>query len=547
MRIPQPHHQCPHSFFTLSKATSTMPFIKTLAAGITLVMLLHSTSSAQQTLHSLFDNNVIAFARFDLQQLDYEQSRKMVAEMFGETTSVHRRLRQNRSAFDAFLKGIQQTGARECYMVVSLNDLFLPGLAFYLTTPDNEATNQLVSFLQSVGLDQYPQRQDEQGVLIATSPQVMQRLQARPLPLRDDTTNVLSGHRAPVSIVFCPSPDQRRVLRELCHELPEPLELFDARMIADGARQISLYLSPGADRPVEWVVSGEDEEVSQSLALATQQFLNEVADGSRDLSVFHSFLNDSMVPVPTQLELPFQQMAQVATVQSGPTQFSIRFDRTDGSYQNLCRVLQVAASRVEATANEVNRSQSLRQCLLACHNYHDAYKSLPPRAIRSESGQALLSWRVAILPFIEQYDLYQQFRLNEPWDSEHNRKLITPMPAIFATTDDQMNQEGKTTFVMPGGKGTAGGGEPLTLEKFTDGTSNTILLMEVSPEQAVIWTQPEDWSLDPDTPLRGIFSPNQQSVRVGVADGSVRWLPRDEVLIRAMLTIGGKEFVPQRK
>jgi len=71
---------------------------------------------------------------------------------------------------------------------------------------------------------------------------------------------------------------------------------------------------------------------------------------------------------------------------------------------------------------------NLKQIALAMHNYHDTYGTFPPHAIYSKDGKPLLSWRVMILPYIEQNNLYQQFHLDEPWDSEHNQKLMQQMP-----------------------------------------------------------------------------------------------------------------------
>ncbi len=76
--------------------------------------------------------------------------------------------------------------------------------------------------------------------------------------------------------------------------------------------------------------------------------------------------------------------------------------------------------------------QQLRTLGIAIINYHDAYGRLPLPAIVDQKGQPLLSWRVAILPFIEQDALFREFKLDEAWDSPHNKKLIAKMPAVFA-------------------------------------------------------------------------------------------------------------------
>jgi RNA polymerase sigma factor (sigma-70 family) len=76
--------------------------------------------------------------------------------------------------------------------------------------------------------------------------------------------------------------------------------------------------------------------------------------------------------------------------------------------------------------------QQLRTIGKALLNYHAAYGHLPPPAILDKSGKPVLSWRVALLPFLERDALYQQFKLDEPWDSAHNKKLLASMPAVYA-------------------------------------------------------------------------------------------------------------------
>ncbi len=89
---------------------------------------------------------------------------------------------------------------------------------------------------------------------------------------------------------------------------------------------------------------------------------------------------------------------------------------------------------VQAAREAARRAQcvnNLKQIGLALHNYHDTTNGFPAAAITSKDGKPLLSWRVAILPYIEQQELYNQFHLNEPWDSPHNKTLIARMPVAY--------------------------------------------------------------------------------------------------------------------
>jgi hypothetical protein len=119
-----------------------------------------------------------------------------------------------------------------------------------------------------------------------------------------------------------------------------------------------------------------------------------------------------------------------------------------------------------------------------------------------------LSWRVALLPFLDEEALYKQFHLDEPWDSPHNRALVARMPAIYADPNPQLAKlaaEGKTTFQVPFGKEMAfNEGEGHTMKDFKDGTAQTAIVVDVAPEHAVEWTRPTDWQVDLENPRRGL-------------------------------------------
>jgi uncharacterized protein (TIGR03067 family)/prepilin-type processing-associated H-X9-DG protein len=179
-------------------------------------------------------------------------------------------------------------------------------------------------------------------------------------------------------------------------------------------------------------------------------------------------------------------------------------------------------------ASAAARAQSqnnLKQLALAMHNYHDVYKGLPTDAIYSKDGKPLLSWRVAVLPFVEQAELYQQFKLDEPWDSPNNKKLLEMMPALYAPVNDVKTPPHSTYYQVFTGPGTVfEGNKKLRFQDVTDGTSNTIMIVEAG--EAVPWTKPQDLPYSPkkDLPkLGGLFA---EGFNVAMCDGSVRWLPR---------------------
>ena len=122
---------------------------------------------------------------------------------------------------------------------------------------------------------------------------------------------------------------------------------------------------------------------------------------------------------------------------------------------------------------------NLMQIALAMQNFHDVLKRLPAVGNTDPSGEMLLSWRVHLLPYLEQRALYDQFHLHEPWDSPHNRALIEKMPPVFTSPGSKAGV-GKATYQVVIGEHTAfPGREGTSFKQFTDGTSKTILVVEV--------------------------------------------------------------------
>jgi hypothetical protein len=204
---------------------------------------------------------------------------------------------------------------------------------------------------------------------------------------------------------------------------------------------------------------------------------------------------------------------------------------------------------VQAAREAARRNQSMnnmKQLMLAMHNHHDMRKSFPAHAICSADGKPLLSWRVQILPLIEEQTLYSQFHLDEPWDSEHNRALVELMPAVLRNPN-LVSEAGTTNYLAVVGSecvfdGTAKG---IGFAKITDGTSKTVMLVEADADQAVIWTKPDDFEHDANNPAAGLGGMRPGGWLAGFADGSVQFIPAeaDNQTINALFTRAGGEVI----
>jgi hypothetical protein len=179
--------------------------------------------------------------------------------------------------------------------------------------------------------------------------------------------------------------------------------------------------------------------------------------------------------------------------------------------------------KLRESAARAQNANNLKQLALAMHNYHDTYGTFPPQAICDKNGKPLLSWRVAILPFIEQQNLYKQFRLDEPWDSEHNKKLLQITVKIYTSPlqDEKSIKDHLTFYQGFVGKGTFFEGKKgLRIQDFPDGLSNTLMIVEAS--KGVPWTKPEDISYDADKPLPKLGLPGSKIYQAALCDGAVR-------------------------
>ncbi|MGI9456950.1 MAG: DUF1559 domain-containing protein, partial [Aeoliella sp.] len=136
----------------------------------------------------------------------------------------------------------------------------------------------------------------------------------------------------------------------------------------------------------------------------------------------------------------------------------------------------------------------------------------------------------------------------EPWDSEHNKQLIARMPDIFANSNSLLDRsEGKSNYVAPVGEGLVFDGTKTGagMRNITDGTSNTIALLEVSDEQAVIWTKPDDWKYDAEDPMKGLGGVRPGGFLAGFCDGHVRMISDsiDAEVLKALFTKAGSEVI----
>jgi hypothetical protein len=234
----------------------------------------------------------------------------------------------------------------------------------------------------------------------------------------------------------------------------------------------------------------------------------------------------------------------------------------------LCPVfiLVPAVQKVREAAARTQTMNNFKQIALAMHNYHDVHGQLPPAVVYDQNGKPLYSWRVLVLPFIEQDNLYRQFKLDEAWDGPNNIRLLQQMPPTYMHPGAGLKDPTQTFFQVVDGP--SGGARPramfasktgqrvalhlagafgpppnvfqsdhrMRFQAVPDGTSNTIMLVEAA--ESVPWTKPADVYYEPGQPLPKLGGHFGSGFIVGLGDGSVRLVPRSvsDNTLRAAIT-----------
>ena len=197
-------------------------------------------------------------------------------------------------------------------------------------------------------------------------------------------------------------------------------------------------------------------------------------------------------------------------------------------------------------ARRVHCASNLRRIGLAVQRYHEVHGSFPPAYVPDEKGTPMHSWRVLLLPFLDEQELYAQFDFSKAWNSPENMALARRMPAVYACPDDVDAQYGETSYLAIVGHNSVFDGENRNrLQDVADGAEQTIIIVE-SAGGGVPWLAPTDFDIRRSDSKGGIRSRHSAAgAHVLMADGSVYpladYVPLE--VVEAMISISGGEFV----
>lgn len=213
----------------------------------------------------------------------------------------------------------------------------------------------------------------------------------------------------------------------------------------------------------------------------------------------------------------------------------------------LALLLPPATSSARPSARRSQCRNNLKQIGLALHFYHETYNTFPPAYTMDSHGKPLHSWRTLLLPYMEEQALFEKIDLSKPWDDPANAEAFKSFPNIYHCPSTT-REKGMTTYLAVCGKNTCFPPDQLrTLAEITDGTSNTLMVVDVAQAHAVHWMSPQDAD---ETVLLGIEVEVKALQHTGgiqglLADGSVRYLPATLATTtwRALMSIAANDPV----
>jgi hypothetical protein len=507
-------------------------------------------------------DDVLAVASVDLTKFDLLAGFEHMADLGVVPENLVEAERQPATQAQEGYNELVKLGARRASVLLRASDIHFGGTTWVIELADEAEGPRVVELLEawlakardehSFGSDTtlLPSHLEAAGgvVLAASSPEQLAMLKAgrEGAPRADAQAALEALLAADAGFVAFGDIDSRRVLREMLPAAPAPFMEIDGRLLADGLQWGGLLIKLPPDASATVTIEGASSETIATIEQAA----------AKGLELLKALCLAEMVNGPPAHKaraaalLPLVPLL-APTVEG--TRLSLTFGDDQAEIDAVRNLLLPAVASAREAAWRSQRMNNFKQIALGLLNYESAKKALPAAANYDANGRPLLSWRVHILPFMEEGALYKEFRLDEPWDSEHNRALIERMPAVFADPDPAVQREiggvGRTTTVVPVGAGTVfDGRNGIKYRDIDDGTANTVLFVQVIPERAVVWTKPEDWEVDFTDPLWGVRPPDDGRGSVFAAarcDGSVHLFNGniDPQVWAALLTRAGDEAI----
>ncbi|HVK11607.1 MAG TPA: DUF1559 domain-containing protein [Gemmataceae bacterium] len=450
------------------------------------------------------DEHTLVYVRVDVSRLDVETLLKL-ASVLGDKDAVKDSAQNVRKWVSEFVK----KGGRDVFLTFGPGDYpYFPAVVIPVADAAGKELGELVAVLfKEAGRD--PVVAQAHGSWCVGTKEAQAVVKDRKAVARPELAAAIeAGRDAPVQVAFALSEEAKKIHEQVAPTLPTELGGGGIQKVTRGLKWSALTIGAGPKLPTKWVVEAASPLAAQDLKglegnareFVLAAVLRELADNRAERRRLEDLV--------------------------GRYSMTVEGTRLTSEWELATTILEAVQSPTGPPAERIRSANNLKQLMLALHNYHDTYERFPAD-VTGKDGKPLLSWRVLILPYIDQADLFRQFKLDEPWDSPHNRPLAVKMPKTFRSPRQAEALRDRTTYLAPLGKGLMWDDpKGVKMTQVSDGTSNTIALVEADDERAVIWSKPEDITIDPKNPVVGLLGHYGDGFHAAVADGSVRFVKK---------------------
>ncbi len=357
---------------------------------------------------------------------------------------------------------------------------------------------------------------DKKTVLVGSIEDVLNRVAAKKAG-KSSNSKLLSQLNTSAELSMAFALNDQAELIERATQLGEGIPgLGMVQQITGIALHLSVTAKPGS-KMVDVIATTADADAAKQIS----DFLSPLLDNGKGLAkeqmtAFSAIADDNS---KAALRLAEQLVESAAIAQAG-AQVTLTVAVPQG-FDKLAEILKPTIEQANVQAGLQEKKNNLKSIGIAFHNFNDSNLRFPG-AGKSAEGKSGLSWRVHLLPYLDQFELYQKFKLDEPWDSENNKPLIAQMPVIF-NVDGGVPEEGKTSIHVMTGPGAPFAKDATPkLTDFTDGTSNVILFIVAGSDKAEVWTKPGGLDFNPEDPLKALGKVSGETFSAILADGSYR-------------------------
>jgi len=466
----------------------------------------------------ILQEDTVAVVKVDLTRFD---AASFSRRLFGPSSDSPYMIRSSKTA-DELVAALKKARAAELFLMFDFADL--PGQPI-IAVPivDGADPDAIIKVLGGGPSVRKIDRGSEviRGMIVVGRPESLARIRSASPAARPDLIAALAegGPDALIRVAVSPGVGLRRAVEESLPTLPADFGGGPIIALTRGASWLALVLPNEANSKLRVTLQAKDSDSAQTLA--------------KLIKTASELAAKVLAADPTTSDL-VPALIQIGTEPKG--------DRivAEVDPEKAVALISIPIRRAGVEAQHTQSVNNLKQLALAMHNYHATNDTFPPAYRVDRNHKPLLSWRVLILPFLEELELYNQFHLDEPWDSPNNKPLIARMPKIYAAPSEPraLIAEGKTIYLAPRGKQTILSDETGTkIKTITDGISNTIMFLQADDADAVVWTKPDDLEID-----RKPLLPNRRII-AAFGDGSVKTLSKTikpEMLLKLLTKDGGE-------